>query len=76
MQLSKKLRYLKVILGAIIITLLATNPSRSEFASYLHIPSTTYIGRDKNYFVCSIYSIAFDKKARYLGILGNFYSLD
>lgn len=77
MPSPQKLKYLKLITGIVIIILLATNPSRSDFASYLHITGTDFIGRDKNYFVCSVYSVKYqDKSIRFFGILGNFFKMD
>ncbi|TZF83247.1 hypothetical protein FW774_13240 [Pedobacter sp. BS3] len=69
---------LATVIGSLLI-LIATNPSRSDFTSYLHSNSNRNIGRDKNYLICSIYSWgSYDNNAKkkYLGILGNFYPLN
>lgn len=74
MNLKKPLTILAI---AILIVLLLTNPSRSNFASYLHSSSVEYIGRDKNYFIFSIYSIRIENIIkRYYGVFGNFYLID
>jgi hypothetical protein len=78
----------KVLLttGAILLLLIVTNPGIQEFKSYLHEGRENSIsGRDANFFIFSIYSDignyvdsphnGHSTRFRYIGILGNFFSL-
>jgi hypothetical protein len=73
-------------IGALILLLIITNPGVKEFRSYLHENRENSIaGRDANFFIFSTYSNIGDyvdsphngyhMKFRYIGILGNFFSL-
>ncbi len=68
------------IVIAVLLLLIITNPSIDEFRSYQHVAPTnyrTYMGRDINFLIFSIYSGDLDgnRENKYLGILGNFFKL-
>ena len=77
MKLTTKHK-LFIILGLLVAFMMATNPSREDFANFkgytpIEIAKQyIMIRRDKNYFVCSIYS---ESNTKYLGILGNFFPI-
>ena len=61
------------ILGGIFIILLATNPSRSSYNSFLHRGGDAKTGRDFNGLIFSVYSSKYwGTKSYHIGILGNF----
>lgn len=66
-----------IIVGSLLIVLISTNPSRSDFKDFLGYPSGMYermeVKRERNYFVCSVYSSMLDGK--YIGFAGNFYEI-
>lgn len=61
-----------LIAGGIFAVLVITNPSRSDFRSYLHVSESYRVGRDYNFFICSVYS---REDVKYLGVLGNFFNI-
>jgi hypothetical protein len=68
----------KILIGVaiILLSLIITNPSDSDFRSYLKMPPNTRIfgiGRDANFMIGSIYECSPAEK--YLGIADNFFLL-
>lgn len=65
-----------IFVGFLLIVLISTNPSRSDFKDFLGYPSYMYelmeVKREGNYFVCSIYSAS---EGKYIGFAGNFYKI-
>jgi hypothetical protein len=74
LTLKKNIFKIAIVLAFLISILIITNPSREDFASNQHWKGDLYLGREKNYFIFSIYSNKFYNK-RYIGILGNFYEI-
>jgi len=88
--MKKKIYKLIIIgIGAILLILIITNPSKEKYTEYLITQGcymgkeegpVAYWGRERNYFIFSIYTyhneypFSFESR-KDIGILGNFYSL-
>lgn len=72
---------LSKIAAAVLLVLLLTNPSKSDFKSFLHTDNDDSTGRKVNLFILSIYSYRYhgystNLENHYLGVLGNFVQLN
>jgi len=90
--MKKKIYKLIIIgIGAILLILIITNPSKEKYTEYLTTKgvylgsagSRSYWGRESNYFIFSIFSFhngetldsPFFYTRKDIGVFGNFYSL-
>ena len=73
----KKSRLFLIAAIAIILFLVITNPTLKDFKEHIGISNTVaeskmYLQRQRNYFVCSSYTIS-GEDASYFAIAGNFF---
>ena len=87
--MKKSFKKVILIIGSIIVILVATNPSNSNFREYLHSKSYRIAkdnsrvygryGRHRNYLIFSIYYYDCYRKdycKKYIGILKNFIKIN
>lgn len=72
-NLTSKQKRLYILAGVLLLFII-TNPSTKAFKDHTGARNYSRITKDYDFFVCSVYS--YGMYGSYLGILGNFISLN